>query len=816
MTLLSRGIKSGGQGRPGFIDVAIAKAEGEKAQKEATLDAFSTQLEGLNSGGTYLGETSRTILAEFGDAFETAMDAYAADPSKENKDRLNQIKTQAKDFQHMAVAARQNSLNQYNAVRQNPDAYGFSSEKALEEFNERENASINARFDMDTMQMFFGDQETGEQFLGNAGYYNGQQPLYFAKKPDISDVEVPGNWGVSNFEKLGYLLNQEGGEEKILDAFKQTARFSDSAWRDTSVLNYLIEEKGISEDDPNLAQRIQEARNNPEELVKAIDYEAQKELDAMRQQKFIKEAEAARTAFQTNYRGDRDSRGERTAPNKRTLTETGESSDMYIDEFAGVESVRMLNTPITSDAGRGGVAGLAEYGEVINGLDVDALGRIVIQVDKRVPDPNDEEEETIDRQFHVLEDGILYDNLRNRLLREGTFGIMQRESIGRMEAYQGDVNKTQMARAYANSEYEAPEQFRVPTLAQVEGAQQVERDEEKTGPKGIERGLTKSTAESKSGLIVSNAGSDGPAQKITAGERSMDRRLKDKIRESNPDITDEEFGEVIQAMNDRNITVRVSALRNLTQRALGRPEADIERGVEKFNEVREALKQEKKDKPKQDSSAQQARDRFNEIKGRDFKEGRTSGVEGAYGTGIAKDSLMANLSEGSRKDYEAGGGVAVLTNNPGNLRPFDGYEGPVYYNKDNPKDPFRVFDTPEEGVKALERDVELKLAGEGVMGRKIENGSLPSGAKTPEELTIFDIISVYAPASENNPQRYSQAIADFAESKGYSGVDKDSPASSLPIEVLVEAIIKVESNPNHKRLTAQGLFGGDAGQSGRA
>ena len=127
MTLLSRGIRSGGQGRPGFIDVAIAKAEGEKAQKEATLDAFSTQLEGLKSGGTYLGETSRTILAEFGNAFETAMNAYAADPSKENKDRLNQIKTQAKDFQNMAVAARQNSLNQYNAVRQNPDAYGLSS-----------------------------------------------------------------------------------------------------------------------------------------------------------------------------------------------------------------------------------------------------------------------------------------------------------------------------------------------------------------------------------------------------------------------------------------------------------------------------------------------------------------------------------------------------------------------------------------------------------------------------------------------------------------------------------------------------------------
>ena len=214
MTLLSRGIKSGGPGQGSYLDLSIAKEEGKKAQKEANLQGYSSQLEGIKSGGTYLGETSRTVLAEYGKAFESAMDAYAADPSQDNKDKLNQIKTQAVNFQNMAIAARQNSVNQYNAVRQDPDSYDMTAEEALAQFNEVENATgMGARFDMETMQMFIGDDETGEQFLGNATYYNGEQPLYFAKKPDISDVKSPGDWGRENEEKFGGMLDTEEGEE---------------------------------------------------------------------------------------------------------------------------------------------------------------------------------------------------------------------------------------------------------------------------------------------------------------------------------------------------------------------------------------------------------------------------------------------------------------------------------------------------------------------------------------------------------------------------------------------------------------------------
>ena len=117
-----------------------------------------------------------------------------------------------------------------------------------------------------------------------------------------------------------------------------------------------------------------------------------------------------------------------------------------------------------------------------------------------------------------------------------------------------------------------------------------------------------------------------------------------------------------------------------------------------------------------------------------------------------KDYLYSILDDKSKRAYDNRGGVAVLTNNPGNLRPYQGYDGPVYYNRDNPNDAFRVFSSPEEGLEALKRDIEIKVSGAGVMESKLQNKSLPSGAQNPEDITIFDMISVYAPASKRTIQ----------------------------------------------------------------
>ena len=46
----------------------------------------------------------------------------------------------------------------------------------------------------------------------------------------------------------------------------------------------------------------------------------------------------------------------------------------------------------------------------------------------------------------------------------------------------------------------------------------------------------------------------------------------------------------------------------------------------------------------------------------------------------------------------------------------------------------------------------------------MEAGTLLSGARTPDEITMYDIISVYAPFIENDPVAYSKSITAFAKS----------------------------------------------------
>lgn len=684
MTLLSRGIKSGGTGQGSYLDLAIAKEEGKKAQKEASLEAYSSQLEGIKSGGMYLGETSRTVLSEYGKAFESAMDAYSADPSQENKEKLNQIKTQAIDFQNMAIAARQNSLNQYNAVRQDPDSYDMTAEEALAKFNEVENATgMGARFDMNSMQMFIGDDETGEQFLGNAAYYNGQRPLFFAKKPDISDVKSPGDWGRENEEKFGAMLDTEEGVEKARDAFVQTARFNDSAWRDTAVLNYLIDEKGISEDDPHLARRIQELRNDPEELVSAINYEADKEIEAMRAHRGAKQAQAARETMAKNYRGDRKSRGERSAPQKRTLTEADESSEMYTDEFAGVESVRMLNAPITAKTGKGGVAGLSEYGDVINGLDVDALGRIVIQVDKVVPDPNDEEQETIESQFHVLEEGQLYDNLRARLKKEGTFATMQRESMARMEEHEDAVNNARMAKAYANSEAETPKQFEVDPLMDAKIRQATGQPDKLVAAQNEKR-------QEELGKIQDQFSAGAPQNNVIVSPvqgangafvARTNRRLIDRLEDMG--LTASEIQDGLSYMRKEGKTIELSWLRNTVQnpgRFLwagneyeipGLPGDDMADAAQEFighlMDSNPIYAEKFGTGPKPMTSADEAKLKSQELFGRDFSKDSPE-VETIFGEeGYSGDGTLVNVPSGSVKSGVTIGGLD-LGKEAGNIK----------------------------------------------------------------------------------------------------------------------------------------------------
>jgi len=109
--------------------------------------------------------------------------------------------------------------------------------------------------------------------------------------------------------------------------------------------------------------------------------------------------------------------------------------------------------------------------------------------------------------------------------------------------------------------------------------------------------------------------------------------------------------------------------------------------------------------------------------------------------------------------------LSVKNNNPGNLRPVKG-EG------------FRKFETPQEGILALKEDLASKIGGtSAAMKNVLGEGYEPS---------ISNLISVYAPQSENDTAGYANFIAQKL------GVDPDYVLKPEDIDRLIPAIVEFE------------------------
>jgi len=672
------------------------------------------------------------------------------------------------------------------------------------------------------------DGGEGEQMIGELGYYNGENPLFYSKAAQLGSIKGEGTYAHSNYDRYAGIIGTDIGKDKFIEAFMETARPQTSEYQETAIYNYLMDKKGVDltkiTNESELVQRILEVRNDASELTAALEHMGELEYNYALGIQAAKSTEKIRETYDSLFNRQQMYRGERDAITFDSYLGTDTAyipEEAYQDQFLGARGVNTFKSALGADA----VIGLKTKNqdgiiEKLRGMNMLADGSMVLALDVETPivdpDTNEELPSQFKREFRVVQPGSeLYENVVSYIGSPAIVNSMYEQAVANKARVEKSREDQITSYLYAQSQLDdVPEEYRLPSPRDIAEAQRVDRQEGKTGPKGIKRGLTPSTVESEAGLISKGPFSDGPFEQVTQSEREMDRRLRERIKEENPDMTDQEFNAVVEEMNKQNITVKLSRTRNFLQRLLGRPEADLLRGVDLFNEVKASM-EERNLLNQLDPETQAYRDQFEQLYGRNYGPLGLGDVEGSYGTGVSKDSLLQSLPEDRRKDYEAGGGVAVLTNNPGNLRPYIGYEGPVYYNRDNPNDAFRVFRNPEEGIVALEKDVETKIQGRGVIKSKLEKGSLPSGATSADQLTIFDVISIYAPDSENDPRKYSAAIADFAEEKGYTGVTADSLASSIPIEVLVEAIIKVESNQNHRRLTAQGLFGGGSEQSTR-
>jgi len=109
--------------------------------------------------------------------------------------------------------------------------------------------------------------------------------------------------------------------------------------------------------------------------------------------------------------------------------------------------------------------------------------------------------------------------------------------------------------------------------------------------------------------------------------------------------------------------------------------------------------------------------------------------------------------------------LSVRNNNPGNL-------------KDMQTGEFRKFQDPASGLAAMQSDLQAKISGNSnAMKSKLGNGYSPS---------VANIISVYAPSSENDTSAY---IAQVSKAMG---VDPNAPLNPTDAQKLASAMIQQE------------------------
>ena len=179
------------------------------------------------------------------------------------------------------------------------------------------------------------------------------------------------------------------------------------------------------------------------------------------------------------------------------------------------------------------------------------------------------------------------------------------------------------------------------------------------------------------------------------------------------------------------------------------------------------------------------------------------------------ESWEKELLAGTRPDQTVKSDVAVKAKNFGNLRPntANPYRSGVYevspaeYDDDGnlvkPANQYQNFATYDDGLKGLIWDIKSKQHLDGLSSRQVADGA-----------EIIEVMKKYAPASDrNNPEGYTNHIVNFVNERlgltGEEAFTSKSPASDLPTELLVEAIISKEDISLYKEMKDRGYFEGD-------
>lgn len=123
--------------------------------------------------------------------------------------------------------------------------------------------------------------------------------------------------------------------------------------------------------------------------------------------------------------------------------------------------------------------------------------------------------------------------------------------------------------------------------------------------------------------------------------------------------------------------------------------------------------------------------------------------------------------------------LSITNNNPGNLRPVGSSQG------------FQGFSTPEDGLQAMRDDLFAKIAGNSpAMTSRYGEGYAP---------TLENVLSVWAPPSENDTEGYIQFVSDR------SGLDRGTPLTPEDIDKFLPAMVQMEGGQK----AVDHFFGGD-------
>ena len=110
--------------------------------------------------------------------------------------------------------------------------------------------------------------------------------------------------------------------------------------------------------------------------------------------------------------------------------------------------------------------------------------------------------------------------------------------------------------------------------------------------------------------------------------------------------------------------------------------------------------------------------------------------------------------------------LSVQNNNPGNMRPVGKASG------------FQQFDTPQDGLNAMKRDLLAKVEG--------RSSAMKMNYGENYAPTLRNIISTWAPPSENDTGNYVSFVAKKA------GIKPDQNLTSADVDKIMPAMIEME------------------------